>query len=192
MKKWTEEVEVRFSVEGFDAVRLKLLELGGKQQSDADELVRFYDTPKKRYERANTRIRIKTIGKHARAILQQKGKEPFAAMQDHPDRKMKVRREFPIEEFATIQEAEAYAVSRFWGVVEIREWTYTKHREHWVLPDKVSIELDTLRELDRRYVEIEGKPEQIQRLVEAFGFDWGDSVVQSYRNEHVEARRAGA
>lgn len=190
MKKWTEEVEVRFPVEDFDAVRSKLVKLGGERHSDATELVRFYDTPQMRYDAAGTHIRIKEIGSGARVELQQKEKEPTASMPGNPERKMKVRREFPIETFATVQDAEAYAMARYPDIVLIHHWTYTKHREHWTLPANVSVELDTLVELARRYVEIEGKPSQIQRLVEAFGFEWEHAVVQSYRSEHEKARRA--
>ena len=189
MLEYSDEIEVRFSVETFRHIRSRLRLISGEEKRIASERVFYYDTPDFAYDAEGTRIRIKTRGSRGTFVVQRKDQRPDLAVPGVSDAFFKVRREFDAKSFPTLKEAEAYLREHFPGVEPVHAWTYRKHREHWEIPGVGSVELDTLVDLGgRKYVEIEAEPKNIVEIAEALMLSWDSATAVGYRSEHLEAR----
>lgn len=186
------EIELKFPVDGFSALRRSLTEAGAVPDPVVFEQNIVYDMPPEAalpgapgpLRAAGVLLRLRrnvAKGRESRAgVLTVKLPAPADAPQG-----FKVRREIETEvaDFAAMQGIVA-------GLGYVETLRYEKVRETWSGPG-VHICLDRLP--FGRFVEIEGQPQDIAAWAARLGLDPAASAAATYHDLHLErCRRLGA
>lgn len=159
------EIEIKFRVRDFHAVRAKLQTLGALLEWKGNEESYFFDSAKEvlKHKHYNLRLRRWSGHKDTMTLKTKPGEE---------DRKYKVRNEYEIE---VDNIRTAGVILEHLGFKEYLR--YKKYREHWKLGD-ASIELDKLS--GQHFVEVEAAKKRIDELVPILGLDWRNAEKRGY------------
>jgi adenylate cyclase class 2 len=170
-----EEIEVKIAVSSLSAVRDRLIAAGATMRAEvhAESNVLFDDLDRKLSGGGRT-IRLRRTSPDGRAILTYKGPARFQG-----GAKIREERE---TEIANPDETEAILA----GLGLAPRFRYDKRREEWdcegtaVALDETPIGL---------FVEIEGDPAAIRRVVARLALDASESIPYSYAELYARRRR---
>jgi adenylate cyclase, class 2 len=167
------EIEVKLAAADLDAVRHELSRLAATVRTPLHEEVNdLYDDPERALSGSGRTVRLRRAA--GRAILTYKGAARF---QDG----VKTREEREVE-VSDAQEAEGILS----GLGLSRRFRYEKRREEWDFEGSV-IALDETP--IGNFVEVEGDPVAIRRIVVALGLDFASALPYSYAELYQRARR---
>jgi adenylate cyclase class 2 len=168
-----DEVEVKLPAPELGALRQKLRAAGASPKSPLhDEVNDLYDDAERRLAGSGRALRLRRTA--GRATLTYKGAVRF---QDGA----KVREERETEV------ADAGELDRILQCLGLsRAFRYQKRREEWEIAG-CQVALDETPIGD--FVEIEGNPPSIRRLVVLLGLDFGDAIPQSYPELYARRRK---
>jgi adenylate cyclase class 2 len=168
-----EEIEVKIPAPDLGAVRDRLREAGGTLRAPRhDETNDLYDDAARKLSGSGRTVRLRRAG--GRAILTYKGTARF---QDG----VKIREEREVE-VSDAGEAEAILA----GLGLERRFRYEKRREEWdaggcvVALDETPI---------GNFVEVEGSPLGIRRLIVQLGLDPSEAIPYSYAELYLRRRK---
>ena len=158
------EIELKFFVKSFEGILPRLKKLGGRLKWKGIEKNWFYDTPKEDLRKKGDNLRLRKWRGHSETMT-------FKNKTVH---KKNFRRsnEFQLETNVDMMR------KIFKGLGFNEFLYYQKYREHWVLPGRVSIELDKLK--GKNIVEIEASPKKIKELALKLGLNWKTSTTKGY------------
>ena len=195
------ETEIKLKVEDVKAFTRKLKKLGAKTVGTGDgrvhEFNTIFDTPDGGLAKHGQLLRIRTetrggkskAGAENRIVLT--FKQPTVRAVSDEGARFKVREETETEL------TDSVALTRIFEGLGMRGWfSYEKYRTTWKLGAKEKWAKDLLIEVDETpvgtYVELEGPPEAIDRVAEAFGFARKDYLLKNYLTLYAEdCRRRG-
>ena len=167
-----EEVEVKLPCPDLDAARSRLQEREASLVAPRhDEVNDLYDDGQRRLSARGTVLRLRRAG--GRAILTYKGQARFSEG-------VKTREERETE-VSDPGELEAILA----GLGLIRTFRYEKRREEWRL-EGCTVALDETP--IGRFVEVEGEPTAIRRVVVALGLDFAEAIPYSYARLYRDQR----
>lgn len=159
-----EEIEVKLPCEDLEGARRRLEGAGARlRAAKHDESNDLYDDSEGRLAREGRALRLRDAG--GKAILTFKGPARF-------ERGVKIREEREVE---VSDRGEAAAILANLGFT--RRFSYEKRREEWDFADCV-VALDETP--IGAFVEIEGDPGSIRRVVAALELDFADALPYSY------------
>jgi len=168
-----QEIEVKIPVRELSAVREKLRSAGASLHAGVHEESNIlFDDPERRLSGSGRTVRLRRAA--GRAILTYKGAARFQAG-------AKVREERETE-VSNPEEAEAILS----GIGLQPRFRYDKRREEWdgdgsvVALDETPIGF---------FVEVEGDPASIRRVVAALGLDAAESIPYSYAELYARRRK---
>jgi adenylate cyclase class 2 len=168
-----EEIEVKIPVPDLAAVRDRLRAAGASlRAAEHDESNVLFDDPERKLSGSGRTVRLRRA--NGRAILTYKGVVRFQAG-------AKVREERETE-VADAVEAEAILA----GLGLTPRFRYDKRREEWDY-DSTVVALDTTP--IGRFVEVEGDPPTIRRVVGRLGLDAAESIPYSYAELYAKRRK---
>ena len=168
-----EEVEVKLPCRDFAALREMLLARGAVLESALhDEVNDLYDDPKRRLAEEGVALRLRRAG--GRAILTFKGSARFSG-----GIKTREERETEVGDPAQLEAILA-------GIGFKRRFRYEKRREEWRL-ESCAVALDETP--IGRFVEVEGDPTAIRRVVAALALDFAQAIPYSYARLYLDRRR---
>jgi adenylate cyclase class 2 len=168
-----EEIEVKIPVSDLAPVRRKLEAAGASlQASEHDEYNVLFDDPERKLSGSGRTVRLRRAA--GRAILTYKGAARFQAG-------AKVREE---RETEVSDPAEAEAILAALGLIP--RFRYDKRREEWNCQGSV-VALDTTP--IGLFVEVEGDPLTIRRVVALLGLDASESIPYSYAELYARRRK---
>lgn len=168
-----EEIEVKIPVSDLAPVRRKLEAAGaGLRASEHAESNVLFDDPERKLSGSGRTVRLRKAA--GRAILTYKGAAKFQAG-------AKVREERETEVSDAV-EAEAILA----GLGLTPRFRYDKRREEWDCEGSV-VALDTTP--IGLFVEVEGDPSTIRRVVALLGLDPSDSIPYSYAELYARRRK---
>ena len=168
-----EEIEIKLPVGDLSAVRNRLSGAGAHLHAPwHDETNDLYDDAERKLSGSGRTVRMRRAS--GRSILTYKGQARF-------EDGARVREEREVE----VSEAgEADAILQGLGLR--RTFRYEKRREEWAAEDCiVSLDVTPIGS----FVEIEGDPAGIRRLVAALGLDASEAVPYSYPELYVRRRK---
>lgn len=168
-----DEIEIKLPVPDLSAVRNQLS--GGVARLHAawhDEMNDLYDDAERKLSGSGRTVRLRRAA--GKSILTYKGPARF-------EDGARVREEREVEVSAA-DEAEAILA----GLGLRRSFRYEKRREEWAA-DGCIISLDVTP--IGSFVEIEGDPAAIRRLVAVLGLDAGDAIPYSYPELYFRRRK---
>jgi adenylate cyclase, class 2 len=176
-----DEIEVKLPCENLNDVRRKLRELGAATKAPLHfESNDLYDDENGRLAAARHVLRLRRelpLGEgpgNPRAILTFKGPVRFAGgLREREERETEV---------SSPDEAEAILN----GLGLKRRFRYEKKREEWTLRD-CTVALDEIP--IGTFVEIEGEPQNIRRVVVELGLDFDRALPYSYARLYTERRK---
>lgn len=168
-----EETEVKLPCADLDALRTKLQEAGATLRSARHEESNvLYDDAKEELSGRGDTLRLRTAG--SETILTFKGPARFEGG-------LKVREEREVR-LSDAAEAEALLVALGFRP----RFRYEKRREEWLYGDCVVC-------LDEtpigRFLEVEGNPGAIRRLLAMLGLDFSEAIPYSYAGLYARKRR---
>jgi adenylate cyclase class 2 len=168
-----DEVEVKLPAPDLAALREKLRAAGASPKSPLhDEVNDLYDDADRRLMSSGRALRLRRTA--SRATLTYKGAVRFQGG-------AKVREERQSEV------ADAGEIDRILHALGLsRAFRYEKRREEWEL-EGCAVALDETP--IGSFVEIEGDPPSIRRLVVLLGLDFGDAIPQSYPELYARRRK---
>lgn len=150
------EIEVKFAVDSFEEIKVKLKDLGFVQNKSFIEKVCYYDSLDNKWKNSNTVIRTKMI----------EGKIIFTI-------KKKISGEFKgaLEKECEIIGSEE-EFKEMLEMIELQpDLEYSKKREHFTRADSSAIELDDVKEIGAKFIELETTSEEKMKvLIEELGF----------------------
>lgn len=172
-----DEIEIKLPCEDLDAVRKRLVALGAQAVTEMHfETNDLYDDRDGGLSKADSTLRLRRA--RGETILTYKGPPRF-------EQGVKRRQE---RETRVSDGEEGQAILEALGFV--RRFRYEKHREEWRL-ETCLIALDETP--IGRFIEVEGDPAEIQRVVVALALDFASAIPYSYarlyaikRNENPE------
>ena len=168
-----EEIEVKIPVPDLGPIRERLLAAGARPLSaEHDESNVLFDDAERRLSGSGRTIRLRRA--RGRAILTYKGVVRFQA-----GAKIREERE---TEVADAGEAEAILA----GLGLSPRFRYDKRREEWDCEGSV-VALDTTP--IGLFVEVEGDPPTIRRVVTRLGLDAAESIPYSYAELYAKRRK---
>lgn len=168
-----EETEVKLPARDLTGLRERLRGAGAISQAKRhEESNDLFDDPERKLSNSGRALRLRRAG--GRTILTYKGAARFTSG-------AKVREEREIE-VSDAGEAEAILV----GLGLQRTFRYEKQREEWSWEDCV-VALDETPIGD--FVEIEGEPRAIRRLIAALGLDFSEAIPYSYPELYLRRRK---
>ena len=168
-----EEIEVKIPVASLSAAREKLRETGASLRAPAhDESNVLYDDADRRLSGSGRTIRVRRAA--GRVILTYKGAARF---QDGA----RVREEREIE-VSSAEETQAILAAL--GLAP--RFRYDKRREEWDCEGTVVALDETPIGL---FIEVEGDPAAIRRVVTRLGLEAGDSIPYSYAELYARRRK---
>ncbi|MBI4994777.1 class IV adenylate cyclase [Candidatus Peregrinibacteria bacterium] len=167
-----QEIELKFSVADFRAIRSKLKKIGGKLVWKGTEQNFFFDTPTLDLRRKKHTLRLREWPPKSASIT-------VKAPPIKQSQKYSIRSEYQIEiDNATL----GTQILKRIGFVQ---WLhYTKHREHWKLKN-AAVELDKIN--GRFFVEIEAPQKTIEKMAQTLGLDWQKRTTKGYLDILQEA-----
>lgn len=168
-----EEVEVKLPCEDLDRVRGKLRDLGATLQAPLHfESNDLYDDPEGRLAASGRVLRLRRAGDIA--LLTYKGPARFAGgVKTREERETRV---------SDPEETEAILIALGW----VRRFRYEKQREEWTL-EGCAVALDQTP--IGNYIEVEGDPPGIRRVVVGLGLDFADAVPYTYARLYADRRK---
>jgi len=170
------EIEVKLPSSDLDAVRQKLRGQGASLERERhDESNDLYDDPAGRLSASGAALRLRRVPGEAR--LTYKGPARF-------EQGVKAREE---RETAVADGGEAAAILESLGFQ--RKFRYEKRREEWRLSD-CAVCLDETPIGD--FVEIEGDPAAIRRVVSELELDFASAIPYSYPRLYALQRERNA
>jgi len=168
-----EEVEIKLPAADLAAVRDRLVRSGATLAAPRhDESNDLFDDPERRLSGSGRTVRLRRAG--GRAILTYKGAARF-------DAGVRVREE---RESEVSDPGEIEAILRSLGLE--RRFRYEKRREEWrhghclVARDETPI---------GNFVEVEGSPEEIRRLIAELSLDSSEAIPYSYAELYARRRK---
>ncbi len=168
-----EEVEVKIPVSDLAAVREKLRAAGATPlAAEHDESNVLFDDAERKLSGSGRTVRLRRA--NGRAILTYKGSVRFQA-----GAKIREERE---TEVADAGEAEAILA----GLGLSPRFRYDKRREEWSC-ERSTVALDTTP--IGLFVEVEGDPAAIRRVVALLGLDASESIPYSYAELYARRRK---
>ncbi len=168
-----EEIEVKIPVSDLAPIRERLRSAGARPLApEHDESNVLFDDPERRLSGSGRTVRLRRA--NGRAILTYKGAARFESG-------ARVREERETE----VSDAEE-AVAILAGLGLSPRFRYDKRREEWTCEGAV-VALDTTP--IGRFVEIEGDPPTIRRVVARLGLDASESVPYSYAELYARRRK---
>lgn len=168
-----EEIEVKIPVRDLAEVRQKLLAAGASAlTAEHDESNVLFDDAERRLSGTGRTVRLRRA--NGRAILTYKGAARF-----HAGAKVREERE---TEVADAAEAEAILA----GLGLTPRFRYDKRREEWSCEGSI-VALDTTP--IGLFVEVEGDPSTIRRVVALLGLDASESIPYSYAELYARRRK---
>ncbi len=168
-----EEVEVKLPCRDFAALRQMLPARGAVLESALhDEVNDLYDDPKRRLAEEGLALRLRRA--RGRAILTFKGPARFSG-----GIKTREERETEVKDPAQLEAILA-------GIGFKRRFRYEKRREEWTLEGCI-VALDETP--IGRFVEVEGEPTAIRRVLAALALDFAEAIPYSYARLYLERRR---
>ena len=168
-----QEIEVKIPVRELSAVREKLRSAGASLHAGVHEESNIlFDDPERRLSGSGRTVRLRRAA--GRAILTYKGAARFQAG-------AKVREERETE-VSNPEEAEAILS----GIGLQPRFRYDKRREEWDCDGSV-VALDETP--IGFFVEVEGDPASIRRVVVALGLDAAESIPYSYAELYARRRK---
>lgn len=168
-----EEIEVKIPVSDLDPIRERLRSAGARPLApEHDESNVLFDDPERKLSASGRTVRLRRA--NGRAILTYKGAARF-------ENGARVREE---RETEVSDAGEAAAILAGLGLSP--RFRYDKRREEWSCEGAV-VALDTTP--IGRFVEIEGDPPTIRRVVARLGLDASESVPYSYAELYARRRK---
>jgi adenylate cyclase, class 2 len=168
-----EEIEVKLPVSDLDALRRKLPETGAAlRASEHEESNVLYDDPERRLSSSGRTVRLRRAA--GKALLTYKGPVRFESG-------ARVREEREVE---VSDAAEADAILAGLGLLP--RFRYDKRREEWHFKGAV-VALDRTPIGD--FVEVEGDPATIRRVVALLGLDPSEASPYSYAELYARRRK---
>lgn len=158
------EIEVKFFVSGFEALRGRLQDLGARcVDPDTPEYNVRYDTPDERFLETNSLLRLRKARGTTLTF-----KSPPATVDD----RFKTHRELEVkvDDFYTLD-----AILQALGF--LRRQVYEKRRETWQA-NHALICMDTMP--FGHFLEIEGPPDAILTMVDKLGLSWHRRILDNY------------
>jgi adenylate cyclase, class 2 len=167
-----EEIEVKLPASDLSAVRERLVRAGGTLAAARhDESNDLYDDADRRLSGGGRTVRVRRAA--GRAILTYKGAARFEA-----GARMREERETDVSD-----PAETEAILRALGLE--RRFRYEKRREEWQ-SGSCLVALDETPIGD--FVEIEGAPDEIRKLIVELGLDPSEAIPYSYPELYARRR----
>jgi adenylate cyclase, class 2 len=168
-----EEIEVKIPVADLAGVRERLKSAGARPlAAEHDESNVLFDDAERKLSRSGRTVRLRRA--HGRAILTYKGAARF-------EKGAKVREE---RETEVSDPEEIVAILAGLGLSP--RFRYDKRREEWSCEGAV-VALDTTP--IGSFVEVEGDPPTIRRVVSRLGLDASESVPYSYAELYARRRK---
>ncbi len=168
-----EEIEVKLPAPELDAVRRNLASTGATLRAPLhDESNDLYDDAERKLSGSGRTVRMRRAG--GRAILTYKGSARFEGG-------AKVREEREVE---VSDAGETEAILGALGLE--RRFRYEKRREEWDCEGCI-VALDETPIGD--FVEIEGDPTSIRRLIALLGLDPSEAIPYSYAELYMRRRK---
>ena len=168
-----EEIEIKLPVAELSPVRDRLSRTGARLHAPRhDESNDLYDDPERRLSASGRTVRLRRAA--GRAVLTYKGVSRF-------DSGTRVREEREVD-VSDAGEADAILA----GLGLTKTFRYEKRREEWASEGCV-VALDETPIGD--FVEIEGDPGAIRRVVAALGLDASEAVPYSYPELYLRRRK---
>ncbi len=168
-----DEIEIKLPVEDLSAVRNRLSGGGGHLHAPwHDEINDLYDDAERKLSQSGRTVRMRRAS--GRSILTYKGPARF-------EDGARLREEREVEVSAA-SEAEAILA----GLGLRRTFRYEKRREEWAAEGCI-VALDVTP--IGSFVEIEGDPAGIRRLVAALGLDASEAIPYSYPELYLRRRK---
>ncbi len=168
-----EEIEIKVPAPDLARVRTHLRESGADLRApEHDEFNSLYDDPERTLSGSGRTIRLRRAA--GRAILTYKGPVRFEG-----GAKVREEREVDVSD-----PAEAQAILAGLGLLP--RFRYDKRREEWNC-DGCVVALDTTP--IGTFVEIEGDPPAIRRLMVRLGLDFTEAIPYSYAELYQRRRR---
>ena len=191
-KKTNAEIEIKLRITDISTIRDKIKSLGAKTQPRVREQNTLYDTPQSDLRRRGMllRIRIETPAPHnkrptrrERVILTSK-----APPQTKPTKKPLRYKERAEREQVVAQSSRQYAAA-IMSLGFRPAFRYDKYRTTFRLPN---LHLDLDETPAGTFLELEGKPQAIDRAAKAFGFSKEAYLRVTYWDLYVaDCRRRG-
>lgn len=172
-EKGPEEVEVKLPCADLEAVREKLRQGGAERTAPLHEEINdLYDDPEEKLSGRGGTLRLRRA--RGEGVLTYKGVARFEqGLKRRPEREVRV------------SDAEtAHAILE--GIGMQRRFRYEKRREEWEI-EGCSVALDETP--IGRFVEVEGNPVDIRRVVAALGLDFAEAIPYSYPKLYALRRR---
>jgi len=167
-----QEIEIKLPCEDLEPVRERLRALGARSVSDLHfEANELYDDGPGRLSRSGSTLRVRRAGEET--ILTYKGPARF-----EEGIKQRVERETRVSDAEEIE-----AILEALGLIP--RFRYDKRREEWRL-DSALVALDETP--IGNYVEIEGDPAEIRRVVVALDLDFASAIPYSYAKLYAMRR----
>ncbi len=168
-----EETEVKLPADDLRGVRDRLAGLGARlREARHDESNDLYDDEDRSLSRSGRTVRLRRAA--GRAVLTYKGSARF-------EQGARVREEREVD---VSDAAEAEGILNGLGLR--KSFRYEKRREEWDGGDCV-VALDETP--IGNFVEIEGDPAAIRKLVAALGLDAGEAIAGSYPELYLRRRK---
>jgi adenylate cyclase class 2 len=168
-----EEIEVKLPAGDLDVVRGKLAQAGATLRAPRhDESNDLYDDAERKLSGSGRTVRLRRAA--GRAVLTYKGNARFEGG-------AKIREEREVE---VSDAAETEAILRGLGLE--RRFRYEKRREEWNCAGCI-VALDETPIGD--FVEIEGEPPAIRRLITQLALDFSEAIPYSYAELYLRRRK---
>jgi adenylate cyclase class 2 len=194
LKKTNAEIEIKLRITDISKIRQKIKSLGAKTQPRVREQNTLYDTPESDLRRRGMllRIRIETPApenkrptRRERVILTSKAPPRHPPTKKPPRYKERAEREQIVKAQSSRQYAAALTSLGFRPA-----FRYDKFRTTFRLPN---LHLDLDETPAGTFLELEGKPQAIDRAAEALGFSKKAYLRLTYWDLYVaDCRRRGA
>jgi adenylate cyclase, class 2 len=167
------EIEVKLPAADLAAVRARLRASGAIPRAESHEEVNdLFDDDARRLSGSGRTIRLRRAG--GRAILTYKGPAHF-------QEGAKIREEREVD-VSNADETEAILA----GVGLSRKFRYEKRREEWD-SDNCAVALDETP--IGNFIEVEGDPRAIRRVLSRLGLDFAEAIPYSYAELYAQRRR---
>jgi adenylate cyclase class IV len=161
------EVEVKFHVSSFDDIEKKLKEADFLKYKEFEEEVVYYDSPEGKWKDNKITIRTKTVGDKTVFTIK---KNIGGQFKTNFEKECVI--EGSLEDFQDMLRM----------IDLIPDLKYSKKRIHYI-KDDCAAELDYIKEIDKRFIELEAQTEEkLRDMVVELGFSDIEADIRSYPN----------